>query len=135
MAGKIACFVVLCMVMVAPYASEAFSCGQVQAGVVKCLPYLQNRGPVGQCCDVVKGLLNSAKTTQDRRTTCSCLKSAASIIKGIDMSKAAGLPALCGVKRSSETDEKSIYRRIKLVLDVLSWWRRIRCIWIEFDPA
>ncbi|KAL3326489.1 hypothetical protein AABB24_037248 [Solanum stoloniferum] len=125
MAGKIACFVVLCMVMVAPYASEAFSCGQVQAGVVKCLPYLQNRGPVGQCCDVVKGLMNSAKTTQDRRTACSCLKSAASIIKGIDMSKAAGLPALCGVKSpfkislstdctnanagSSETDEKSIY--------------------------
>ncbi|KAK4724655.1 hypothetical protein R3W88_027434 [Solanum pinnatisectum] len=86
------------MVMVAPYASEAFSCGQVQAGVVKCLPYLQNRGPVGHCCDVVKGLMNSAKTTQDRRTACSCLKSAASIIKGIDMSKAAGLPALCGVK-------------------------------------
>ncbi|XP_055808366.1 non-specific lipid-transfer protein 2-like [Solanum dulcamara] len=98
MVGKIACLVVLCMVMVAPYASEAFTCGQVQAGVVNCLPYLQNRGPVGLCCNVVKGLVNSAKTTQDRRTACSCLKSAATTIKGIDMGKAAALPGICGVK-------------------------------------
>lgn len=96
MAGKIACFLVLCMVVVAPHV-EAFTCGQVQAGVVKCLPYLQNRGPVGQCCDVVKGLLNSAKTTQDRRTACSCLKADAIAIKGIDMGKAAALPGTCGV--------------------------------------
>lgn len=99
MAGKIACLMVLCMVVFAPYASEAaFSCGLVQAGAVKCLPYLQNRGPVGQCCDVIKGLLNAAKTTEDRRTACSCLKSAAIAIKGIDIGKAAALPGFCGVK-------------------------------------
>ncbi|KAK6778288.1 hypothetical protein RDI58_025006 [Solanum bulbocastanum] len=54
--------------MVAPYASEELNCGQVQAGVVKCLPYLHNRDPMGQYCN------------------------------GIDMSKTVGLRALCGVK-------------------------------------
>ncbi|KAJ8533761.1 hypothetical protein K7X08_007085 [Anisodus acutangulus] len=97
MVGKIACFVVLCMVVVAPHA-EAFTCGQVQAAAVNCLPYLQNRGPLGSCCGVIRGLISSARTTDDRRTACSCLKAAAATIKGIDMGKAAGLPGVCGVK-------------------------------------
>ncbi|MCD7452369.1 hypothetical protein HAX54_016297 [Datura stramonium] len=97
MVGKIASLVVLCMVVVAPHV-EAFTCGQVQAAVVNCVPYLQNRGPLGLCCQVIKGLLNAAKTTGDRRTACSCLKSAANTIKGIDFGKAAGLPNSCGVK-------------------------------------
>ncbi|KAK4377445.1 hypothetical protein RND71_003741 [Anisodus tanguticus] len=97
MAGKISCFVVLCMVVIAPYA-EAFTCGQVQSAALNCLPYLQNRGPLGSCCRVIKGLISSARTTDDRRTACSCLKAATATIKGIDMRKAAGLPGVCGVK-------------------------------------
>ncbi|KAG5582182.1 hypothetical protein H5410_052809 [Solanum commersonii] len=45
MFGKIACFVLLCMVVVAPHA-EALSCGQVTSGLAPCLPYLQGRGPI-----------------------------------------------------------------------------------------
>ncbi|KAK4377435.1 hypothetical protein RND71_003731 [Anisodus tanguticus] len=61
-------------------------------------PYLQGHGPLGSCCGGVKGLLGAAKTPADRKTACTCLKSAANSIKGIDASKAAGLPGACGVK-------------------------------------
>ncbi|XP_006355281.1 non-specific lipid-transfer protein 2-like [Solanum tuberosum] len=107
--SKIACLVVLCMVVVAlaPHA-EALSCGQVTSGLAPCLPYLQGRGPLGGCCGGVKGLLGAAKTPADRKTACTCLKSAASAIKGIDVGKAAGIPSACGVnipyKISPSTD-------------------------------
>ncbi|MCE0480881.1 tyrosine protein phosphatase, partial [Datura stramonium] len=108
MVGKIACFVVLCMVVVAPHAEAALSCGQVQSNLIGCLPYLQGTGPLGGCCGGVKGLLGAANTPADRQTVCTCLKSAANAIKGIDLGKAAGLPAACGVnipyKISPSTD-------------------------------
>ncbi|KAM3338931.1 non-specific lipid-transfer protein 2 [Capsicum galapagoense] len=107
MVGKIACFVLFCMVVVAPHA-EALTCGQVTGGVAPCLPYLTGRGPLGGCCGGIKGLLGAAKTPADRKTACTCLKSAANAIKGIDVAKAAGLPAACGVnipyKISPSTD-------------------------------
>ncbi|PHU05228.1 Non-specific lipid-transfer protein 2 [Capsicum chinense] len=107
MAGKIACFVLLCMVVVAPYAA-ALSCGQVTSAMAPCVPYLTGRGPLGGCCGGVKGLMSAAKTPADRKTACTCLKSAANAIKGIDAGKAAGLPAACGVnipyKISPSTD-------------------------------
>ncbi|KAF3674251.1 Non-specific lipid-transfer protein 2 [Capsicum annuum] len=58
------------------------------------------RGPLGGFCGGVKGLMGAAKTTADRKTACTCLKSAANIIKGIDAGKAAGLPTTCGSQRS-----------------------------------
>ncbi|KAF3674250.1 Non-specific lipid-transfer protein 2 [Capsicum annuum] len=107
MAGKIACFVLLCMTVVAPHA-EALSCGEVQSSMAPCVPYLTSRGPLGGCCGGVKGLLGAANTPADRKTACTCLKSAASTIKGIDGDKAASLPSVCGVnipyKISPSTD-------------------------------
>ncbi|PHT99152.1 Non-specific lipid-transfer protein 2 [Capsicum chinense] len=96
MVGKIACVVLLCMAVVAPHA-EAITCGQVQSRVAPCLPYLTDRGPLGPCCGGVKGLLGEAKTPAERKTVCGCLKSAASIVRGINLGKAAGLPNICGV--------------------------------------
>ncbi|XP_049374834.1 non-specific lipid-transfer protein 2-like [Solanum verrucosum] len=118
MFGKIACFVLLCMVVVAPHA-EALSCGQVTSGLAPCLPYLQGRGPLGGCCGGIKGLLGAAKTPADRKAACTCLKSAASAIKGIDVGKAAGIPSACGVnipyKISPSTDcSKYVFNTIKL---------------------
>ncbi|KAK4377444.1 hypothetical protein RND71_003740 [Anisodus tanguticus] len=98
MVGKIACFVLLCMVVVAPHVEAAMTCGQVQAGIVNCLPYLQNRGPLGACCGVIKGLVNAAKAQEDRRTACGCVKTAVNVIKGINFGKAAGLSGVCGAK-------------------------------------
>ncbi|TMW82907.1 hypothetical protein EJD97_003962 [Solanum chilense] len=107
MSSKIACFIVLCMIVVAPH-GEALSCGQVTSGLAPCLPYLQGKGPLGGCCSGVKGLLGAAKTPADRKAACTCLKSAASAIKGIDVGKAAGIPSACGVnipyKISPSTD-------------------------------
>ncbi|KAM3344307.1 non-specific lipid-transfer protein 1 [Capsicum galapagoense] len=107
MVSKIACLVVLCMVVAAPHA-EALTCGQVAGDLAACLPYLQGPGPLGSCCAGVRGLLGAAKTPADRKTACTCLKSAANSIKGINLSKAAGLPTACGVnipyKISPSTD-------------------------------
>ncbi|CAN4126257.1 unnamed protein product [Withania somnifera] len=107
MVGKIACLVVLCMVVVAPHA-EALSCGQVTSNLVPCLPYLRSTGPLGGCCGGVKNLLAAAKTPADRKTACTCLKSAANAISGINLGKAADLPSTCGVnipyKISPSTD-------------------------------
>ncbi|KAL3326487.1 hypothetical protein AABB24_037247 [Solanum stoloniferum] len=107
MVSKIACVVLLCMVVVAPNV-EALTCGQVTTGLAPCLPYLQGRGPLGGCCGGVKGLLGSTKTAADRKTACTCLKSAANAIKGIDLNKAAGIPSVCKVnipyKISPSTD-------------------------------
>ncbi|KAK4381724.1 Non-specific lipid-transfer protein 2 [Sesamum angolense] len=60
------------------------------------------------CCSGVKGLYGAAKTTPDRQSVCSCLKSLAGSYKDVDLSKAAGLPVQCGVnipyKISPSTD-------------------------------
>ncbi|KAK6778278.1 hypothetical protein RDI58_024996 [Solanum bulbocastanum] len=105
--SKIACIVLLCMVVVAPHA-EALTCGQVVSSVTPCLPYLTGRGPLGGCCGGVKDLLGKAQTTADRQTACTCLKSAASSLRGIDLGKAASLPSTCSVnipyKISPSTD-------------------------------
>lgn len=107
MVNKIACFVLLCMVVVAPHA-EALTCGQVTSTLAPCLPYLMNRGPLRNCCDGVKGLLGQAKTTVDRQAACTCLKSAASSFTGLNLGKAAALPNTCSVnipyKISPSTD-------------------------------
>ncbi|MCE3052254.1 tyrosine protein phosphatase [Datura stramonium] len=111
MVGKIACFVLLCLVVVAPHA-EALSCGQVTTSLAPCVPYLQGRGPLGSCCGGVKGVVSAVKTPADRRTACTCLKSAANSVKGLDAGRVAGLPAACGVsipyKISPSTDCSNI---------------------------
>ncbi|KAG5582178.1 hypothetical protein H5410_052805 [Solanum commersonii] len=74
--------------------------------------------------NMTQGLLGAAKTPADRKTACTCLKSAASAIKGINVGKAAGIPRVCGVNipykispstdcsKSSKVDESSIFQGI-----------------------
>ncbi|XP_049402593.1 non-specific lipid-transfer protein 1-like [Solanum stenotomum] len=84
---KIACLVVLCMLITfAPHAEAVTSC-QIQVGVVNCLPYLQNRGPIGGCCGVIKDLLKLCKTPHERRKSCRCVKKAANTIKALILAK------------------------------------------------
>ncbi|KAI3473095.1 hypothetical protein Pfo_030387 [Paulownia fortunei] len=85
------------VVAVAPPAEAAISCGTVISYVSSCLPYVTNRGPLGGCCGGVKGLYGAAKTTPDRQSVCSCLKSLAASYSGVNLVKAAGLPKQCGV--------------------------------------
>ncbi|KAI3666834.1 hypothetical protein L6452_41872 [Arctium lappa] len=95
---KMACVVVACMLVFAPHAEAAVSCGQVASNLLPCLPYLRSGGALGGCCNGVRALNNAARTTADRKAACGCLKSAYSQFPGINQSNAAGLPAKCGVK-------------------------------------
>ncbi|XP_024934750.3 non-specific lipid-transfer protein 1 [Ziziphus jujuba] len=94
---KVACIVVMCMVMGAPLA-QAITCGQVASSVAPCINYLKTGGPVPPpCCNGVRTLNNAAKTTPDRQATCNCLISAAKGIPGLKPNLVSGLPTACGV--------------------------------------
>ncbi|CAK9143825.1 unnamed protein product [Ilex paraguariensis] len=106
---KVACVVLVFMVVVAPHEVGALTCGQIQAGLAPCLGYLRGGNVVPpKCCDGIRALNSEAKTTADRQAACRCLQSAAKSISGINLGKAAGLPGRCGVnipyKISPSTD-------------------------------
>ncbi|KAJ4704248.1 Non-specific lipid-transfer protein [Melia azedarach] len=100
----------MCMVLGAPIAQAAITCGQVTSTLAPCIPYLRSAGgPVPPpCCSGVKSLNAAAVTTPDRQAACKCLKTAASSISGVNYGLAAGLPGKCGVnipyKISPSTD-------------------------------
>ncbi|OIW19056.1 hypothetical protein TanjilG_10617 [Lupinus angustifolius] len=115
MAGivKLACAVLICMVVVSAPLTKAITCGQVTANLAQCLNYLRSGGAVpAPCCNGIKNILNLAKTTPDRRTACNCLKAAAANTPGLNPSNAGSLPGKCGVnipyKISTSTNCASI---------------------------
>ncbi|PIN21382.1 hypothetical protein CDL12_05927 [Handroanthus impetiginosus] len=104
------CIVLIAVALVAavaPRSEAAIGCGTVVSYLQPCLPYVTNKGPLGNCCSGIKGLNAASKTTQDRQSVCNCLKSLAGSYK-IDLGKAAALPGQCGVslpyKISPSTD-------------------------------
>ena len=109
-AVKLACVMVICMVVAAPAAVEAtITCGQVASAVGPCASYLQKGGAVpAGCCSGIKSLNSAAKTTGDRQAACKCLKTFSGSIPGINFGLASGLPGKCGVsvpyKISPSTD-------------------------------
>ncbi|KAB2008853.1 hypothetical protein ERO13_D10G116400v2 [Gossypium hirsutum] len=115
MSLKLTCVVVFCMVVGAPLAQGAISCGQITSALAPCIAYLKGNGAGSAppaCCNGIRSLNSAAKTTPDRQAACSCIKSAATGISGINYSTAAGLPGKCGInipyKISPSTDCKSI---------------------------
>ncbi|MBA0779783.1 hypothetical protein Gotri_003989, partial [Gossypium trilobum] len=111
MSLKLACVVVLCMVVGAPLAQGAVTCGQVASSLAPCIAYLTGNvaGAVpSNCCGGIKSLNSAAQTTPDRQAACKCIKSAAASISGINYGIASGLPGKCGVnipyKISPSTD-------------------------------
>ncbi|KAL7145544.1 hypothetical protein ABFS83_07G091400 [Erythranthe nasuta] len=101
----IAAAVLVTMMAVVPRGEAAIGCGTVVSYMKPCLPYVTGSGPLGGCCDGIKGLNSAAKTTPDRQSVCGCLKSLAG---GVNLGKAAALPGQCGVnipyKISPSTD-------------------------------
>ncbi|KAB8116350.1 hypothetical protein EE612_057399 [Oryza sativa] len=90
--------VVAALLLAAPHAAVAITCGQVNSAVGPCLTYA--RGGVGSsaaCCSGVRSLKAAASSTADRRTACNCLKNAARGIKGLNAGNAASIPSKCGV--------------------------------------
>ncbi|KAM7532084.1 hypothetical protein LguiB_035494 [Lonicera macranthoides] len=106
---KVACVVLMCMVVSAPSAQAAITCGTVVNKLSPCLSYLRSGGPVpAQCCSGVKSLYNSVTTTPDRQQACNCMKTTAASVPGINVDNASTLASKCGVnipyKVSPNTD-------------------------------
>ena len=97
--GKVVVAVmVVAMVVAAPGASAAITCGQVGSAIAPCISYVTGRSGLTQgCCNGVKGLNNAARTTADRQAACRCLKSLAGSIKSLNLGTVAGVPGRCGV--------------------------------------
>ncbi|KAJ6407667.1 hypothetical protein OIU84_011037 [Salix udensis] len=113
--AKLVCaLILLCAVLSATMLSvDALSCGVVAGNLAPCLTYLKKGGPVPPpCCKGVGALNSAAKTTQDRRDACNCLKQTASKIGGVNAGFAAALPRACRVnipyKISTSTNCASI---------------------------
>ncbi|XP_068667623.1 non-specific lipid-transfer protein-like [Aristolochia californica] len=95
---SVACFLLL-SVFFAPYAEAAITCGQVVNALTPCLGYLRSGRPISRgCCTGVQKIKAAASTPADRKTACSCLKSAAAGSSGINFGLAAGLPSVCKVR-------------------------------------
>ncbi|CAI9301635.1 unnamed protein product [Lactuca saligna] len=89
---------VACMVVSAPYAEAAITCGQVVSKMLPCLAYVRTGGAVpAPCCSGLKSLKVATQATPDLKTACGCLKTAYTQYAGINPSIAVGLPAKCGV--------------------------------------
>ncbi|XP_059463670.1 non-specific lipid-transfer protein 1-like [Corylus avellana] len=112
---RLTCVVLVCMMVYAPLADAAISCGQVQSSLLPCITYVRNNGqgaPPPSCCSGIVAVNNGAKTTTDRQTVCDCLKKAASALSGVNPNIIAGLPGKCNVnipyKISTSTNCKTI---------------------------
>ncbi|KAH9607287.1 hypothetical protein KSS87_012821 [Heliosperma pusillum] len=88
---KLACALVMCMLMSAQYGDAVISCGQVTSSVSSCIGYLKGGpGPSMGCCNGIKSLSNAARSTPDRQIACNCLKKDAAAISDLDFGLAAG---------------------------------------------
>ncbi|KAL2924774.1 IWF1': Non-specific lipid-transfer protein [Bienertia sinuspersici] len=95
---KLLCAVLVCIIVAALQAEAASNYGMVSENLEPCVGFLENcQGPTAACCNGVKTLKNMATITQDKRTACKCMKSAATAFPGIDPKNTAALPSKCGV--------------------------------------
>ncbi|KAF7845221.1 lipid transfer protein [Senna tora] len=100
MVVKVVCLgVVVCMVLGAPLAHGAITCGQVASTLLPCVSYLRNPGATvpSPCCAGVQALNNQAKTTSDRQAACKCIKQIIQSIPNLNPNLLANLPGKCGV--------------------------------------
>ncbi|KAK9124722.1 hypothetical protein Sjap_014324 [Stephania japonica] len=95
---KLTSAVVATVVLLAPAAEAAVTCGQVVSALTPCLNYLRNGGNVPQpCCSGVQSLFRAATNTADRQAACKCIKQAAAGVSGINPANAAALPVKCSI--------------------------------------
>ncbi|KAA8515855.1 hypothetical protein F0562_019034 [Nyssa sinensis] len=91
--------VVLAMIQFMANPGQAITCGQVDASLAPCVPYLTGGGnPAPACCDGVKNMKGMAATTADRRAACNCVKETANHYANLKDDAAQALPAKCGVQ-------------------------------------
>ncbi|KAL8126856.1 hypothetical protein AgCh_013959 [Apium graveolens] len=106
--SRIVCFIVVSALVVNLMVEqgEALTCSSIGPSIVQCSPYARGafiRPSVG-CCNAVRSIYAQARTTQDRRTLCNCLKRTASSVRGIQLSSIAAIPQRCGLRVSFPTN-------------------------------
>ncbi|KAL3381085.1 hypothetical protein AABB24_001286 [Solanum stoloniferum] len=90
--------VVLAVVQLAMVARGAITCGQVDANLAPCVPFLTQGGePGAACCSGVKTLNGNAQSSDDRKTACNCVKAAANRYPNLKDDAAQSLPSKCGI--------------------------------------
>ncbi|GJN38134.1 hypothetical protein PR202_gb27147 [Eleusine coracana subsp. coracana] len=102
-ASAAALAVLLVAALAAGRGAAALQCGQVTQLMAPCMPYLTGAPgmmPYGLCCNSLGVLNQLAATAADRVAACNCVKAAAGGFPAVDFSRAAGLPAACGISIS-----------------------------------
>lgn len=90
-------FVIGVLLIAAPHVDATITCEQVTIWLTPCISYGVIGGTVlPACCDGLKALTAAAKTTEDRRTKCNCIKNGAAMIPGLDYDRVNKLPGICG---------------------------------------
>ncbi|KZV49055.1 non-specific lipid-transfer protein A-like [Dorcoceras hygrometricum] len=92
---------VLSLILLAAQPGYAISCSQVSSALAPCISYLIGRGgnnPSPACCSGVKSVKGMARTPEDKRASCSCVKAAANRYPGMKDAVAQSLPDKCGVR-------------------------------------
>ncbi|KAJ4749268.1 Non-specific lipid-transfer protein [Rhynchospora pubera] len=86
------------LLLTAPHAANAVTCGDVTSAVAPCLAYARSGqgSPSANCCSGVRSLNAKAQTSDDRKTVCNCLKNLAKAVS-FNAGVVAGLPGKCGV--------------------------------------
>ncbi|XP_019162730.1 PREDICTED: non-specific lipid-transfer protein-like [Ipomoea nil] len=107
MAAKLACMVVVCMVVAAPSAEAAIFCGPLVAKLSPCLRYMrgETKGhPPAACCGVIKSIKSAATSTADRQAACKCWTVLLETYPLLDRGLTNGLPGKCGVNMGYPVD-------------------------------
>ncbi|CAI9112891.1 OLC1v1013394C1 [Oldenlandia corymbosa var. corymbosa] len=92
---KLFCMGLLGLLILAPHAEAAISCGTVASSLAPCLSYIGGQPLNPKCCFNIKALKAAAATKADRQVVCGCLKGLAGNKQAV--AKAPGLLKQCGV--------------------------------------
>ncbi|KAF3334664.1 non-specific lipid-transfer protein 1-like protein [Carex littledalei] len=94
----VAAAAVAILLLTAPHAVSAITCGEVASAVSPCMAYARSGqgAPSAGCCSGVKSLSAKAATAADRQTACNCLKNLAKTVN-FNSGAVSGLPSKCGV--------------------------------------
>ncbi|CAL9153408.1 unnamed protein product [Musa hybrid cultivar] len=86
------------LLVTAPHVTQAITCGEVTSALSPCIAYATGKGSLTSgCCNGVKTLNSAAKTSADRKTACSCIKTLVSQVSGVNTGLVSGIPGKCGV--------------------------------------
>ncbi|GAV75533.1 hypothetical protein CFOL_v3_19012 [Cephalotus follicularis] len=94
---KLACVVVMCLLVAAPLTQVASQCNTVDSVVTTCLTDLKNGANIDGCCTGLKNVTASASSTATIETDCKCLK-AILAGKSINVTEVVALLKRCEIK-------------------------------------